>query len=321
MRSNAGIKLTVLIITLACLLAAAGAQTDSADKIIAAVNNEVITLTDLRRAISPVIAQYSATYSQEEMLDKVRQLQRDGLKQLIENRLIIQASQTDKFVVEDLDIQEGLKNIRSRFSSEDEFLKGLSEQGMTLADLRKSIMEQYILKYYPKEKIFKKIIVSPAEIEDYYKNNLSKFEEKEMFRLKHIMIKKDEGAEEKSRILIKEIDERLSKGEDFSSLAKKYSQGPNAAEGGDMGFIPKGNLIPQLEKAAEALGIGERSAIIETPIGYHIIFLAAKKERRLKPLSEASKEIEETLQKEKSKQSYDDWIRKLRGKAYIKIYE
>ena len=149
------------------------------------------------------------------------------------------------------------------------------------------------------EKFKGKVEIAEKEIEGYYEYNKEKFSEPKKVRARHILFKLKENASEEEAAAVKKKAESVlamaKKGEDFAELAKKYSEGPTKANGGDLGFFEKGKMVPAFEKAAYSLKEGEISDIVRTPFGYHIIKVEEIKEARTKPIEEVRPEIVEAI--------------------------
>ena len=112
---------------------------------------------------------------------------------------------------------------------------------------------------------------------------------------------------------------RIKEGCDFEGLAKEYSESPGASEGGTMGYVKKGDLMPQIEGIVFNLKEGQTSDIVQSPLGYHIFKVDGKKARRTMELFEVRQNIEEFLYREKVSQRLKSWIDSLAKSAYIEF--
>ncbi|MCD5390909.1 peptidylprolyl isomerase [candidate division NPL-UPA2 bacterium] len=147
--------------------------------------------------------------------------------------------------------------------------------------------------------------IKDDEIVSYYQENIEQFKRPEEIRVRHILIRLDPDADEEVQAEAKkkaeEILERLKGGEDFAALAKEYSEDPGSREkGGDLGFFPRGWMVPAFEEAAFSLKLGEVSQLVKTPFGYHIIKLEERREAYTTPLEEVWSEIHDTLKKKRA---------------------
>jgi parvulin-like peptidyl-prolyl isomerase len=105
----------------------------------------------------------------------------------------------------------------------------------------------------------------------------------------------------------------------FEMLAAKYSQGPEASQGGDIGFVERGVMIPEVETVAFGLQLDEVSDVIESGLGFHIIKVVDKRGGGFKPIAAVRDEIKAKLEDEKLEKKYDEWISALRKRSYIEI--
>jgi len=185
-----------------------------------------------------------------------------------------------------------------------------------LKDLRTRYKEQLMTKRLIDQKIGSKIVVTPVELSNYYNSHIDKFMMPEEIKLRNILIKPKEDPK-KALELANNILARLKEGSDFAGLAKVYSEGPNASEGGLMGYVKKGDLLPEIEKVVFELNEQETSGIIQTSVGYHIFKVEEKKASKQMSLSEARNAIEEALFQEKVKEKIKGWIEGLKKNAYI----
>jgi peptidyl-prolyl cis-trans isomerase D len=146
--------------------------------------------------------------------------------------------------------------------------------------------------------------VSDAEVEKYYQEHAAEFETPREVRVSHVLARVPEGgnseALDKAKAKIADVIRRAKAGEDFGKVAKAVSEDPGSAQnGGDLGFVRTGELVPEFEKAAFALKPGEISAEpVRTPFGFHAIKVAEVRPGGRKPLTQVSKQIRERVQTE-----------------------
>lgn len=156
--------------------------------------------------------------------------------------------------------------------------------------------------------------VTDEEVEAYYQENKEKFLVGERVRVRHILVK--------TLLEANEIKKRLNQGEDFIALAKRYSISPSRKRGGDLGYIERGKVGPEFEKAAFALKEpGELSGIVKTSFGHHIIRLEDRKEPYQRTLPQAKEEIKSFLQEKKRGEIITAYLEELREEAEIVIHE
>ncbi len=157
-----------------------------------------------------------------------------------------------------------------------------------------------------------KVKVSDQEIKDYYEKNKEKFAPVAQIRISQILVKTEKEAEQ--------ILEKLRKGENFAQIAKKSSiDTVSAKNGGDMGFLSKGQMDPELEAAALKLRIGEISEPVKTKSGYHIIKVTDKKSGPVVDFEKVKNLISQNLMAEKQKDVFDSYIEGLRKTYKVEI--
>ena len=168
---------------------------------------------------------------------------------------------------------------------------------------------RYLL-FDPKE-YGKRVEVSAKEIENYYQNNTEKFVQPKRVKVRHILIKadpKDQEGMSKARQKAESIREEAAKGKDFAKLAKQYSEDPGTKDqGGELGYIAKGQVVPEFEEAAFSLKAGEISKVVQTAYGLHILKVEDVQEQKTDPLDKAKNQIRTSLQNRKAQElAHDD---------------
>jgi peptidyl-prolyl cis-trans isomerase D len=144
-----------------------------------------------------------------------------------------------------------------------------------------------------------KVKISDGEVRVYYEDNIDMFSEKKQVKARHILFKLAQDASEEKVKEVKQKAEAVLKkakaGEDFAALAKKYSEGPTAKDGGELGYFSAGEMVKPFEEAAFKMKKGEISDLVRTRFGYHIIKVEDVKKARTKPLEEVRNQIFENL--------------------------
>jgi len=177
------------------------------------------------------------------------------------------------------------------------------------------IKEQLLIESLLKKKIASDSQLSDEELKKYYDANKDKFKKEREINTRHILLKTEEEA--------KQIKEKLQNGDNFVELAKQYSIDPNAkTTGGELGFYPKGSLLPEYEEAAFKLSkVGQVSSIVKSQYGYHIIRLEGTKPPTFVAFDEVKDFIKQQLAQEKQKELIEKYIEDLKKSAKITINE
>ncbi|MBN2178016.1 MAG: peptidylprolyl isomerase [Deltaproteobacteria bacterium] len=294
------------------------------DRIVAVVNNEAITLSELDEAVEAflnVVTRSQPSVKREDIIEEARKA---SLNKLIDGVLLKQEASRLKIVISDQEISRTMNDMLVRRNiSFDEFSESLKKEGMTLDDYKKEISQYLLTRKIVEKTIRYKIAVSDEEIGDYYGNHRNQYEGKEANRVQQILIVKPKGADQETVSALREkaetILKRLIEGEPFEALAVQYSQGPAAQAGGDLGFLEKGMMYPEVDEEVFRLKKGEMGGVVESPIGFHIIKVLDKRGAGVKPIEEVREEIIGRISEEKIEEKFQEWFKKLREKSHIDI--
>lgn len=317
--------LFMLLILLGSCPLARGAERELLDQVIAVVNDEPITQSELDVLLRPLYEQYRQEFQGEELVMRINDARRKLLNQLIEDRLVIQEATKKEIHVDAAEVDEDMDKFKARFPNETAMEDLLKEQGISLNDIRKKLEKQAMMRQLHNQEIRAKVVVSPMEIEEYYKQNATKFDQEPRIKVRSITVKKsyearDKGiVDEEAKMKIAEIRKRLLSGEDFGVLAKQFSEDVQAANSGLSDWIPHGSMIPVIDEVIFSLKLGEISQVIETPMGYHL-FRVEEKEPSIKhTLEDVRDKIFGELYQQKSEARFNEWMQELKRNAYISI--
>jgi len=172
--------------------------------------------------------------------------------------------------------------------------------------------------------------VTDEQIKKYYDENPARFEQPEMVRASHILLgtldptTRAELPEDKKQAKKKQMEDILKRakaGEDFAKLAKEFSEDPGSKDKGGEYTFPRGQMAPEFETAAFALGTNQISDIVTTQFGYHIIKLSEKKPAHTVALADVTKEIKEGLTQQEVQKQIPDYFEKLKKEANVEILD
>ncbi len=254
--------------------------------------------------------------------NRVNMMRREVLDQLINQEIIWQAAQKDELLASTDDVEEAMQQVRAQFTSEQDFIGRLAAEGFTVDAYRKHVRQILSAKKYMSS-LAEKVAVSDAEIHDFYVANPARFQMPEAVKARHILLKLAQGADEESRGAVQSqaeaILQRLLAGEDFTAVAKEMSEDSSAAQGGDLGYFPRGKMVKPFEDAVFALQVGEMSGIVESPFGLHIIKVDDRQVAKTVAEEVAKERITEHLVQTNSQQLMIDEIATLRAAADIEV--
>jgi peptidyl-prolyl cis-trans isomerase C len=162
------------------------------------------------------------------------------------------------------------------------------------------------------QEIMSKAKVSEQEVKDYYNKHKEDFATTTQIRASHILVKTEDEA---NKVL-----ERLKKGEKFETLARELSlDKASAKHGGDLGFFGRGQMVPEFERAAASLKVGQISEPVKTQFGYHIIKVTGRKTGPILPFDRVKEVIAQKLAGEKQKEAFDKYIDEIRKNYTVTI--
>ena len=198
-----------------------------------------------------------------------------------------------------------------------DFIRTLTEQGMTLQEFKRGIREDLTVELMINQHVSNELTVSPQKILDYYNQNQEKYTSKNQIKIRLIMIFKQTAG---SAAIVSEVKNKLLDGASFQEMAEVYSQGPRKESGGDYGWISvDDNLLQkEIKDVAFSLRKGEVSGILDKPQAFFIIYCEDKKEPTIAPLPTVRASIENMLLEEERNRLREQWVNKLMKSAYVK---
>jgi peptidyl-prolyl cis-trans isomerase SurA len=295
------------------------------DKIVAIVNGEIITLSELERYHSKLRGKSEATGNPWEKETKVFDSRREILDRLIEETLIDQQCKRWAIRVSERDIDMAIEDVKrlNAIVTDEQLKRALMADGLSWEDFRQQLKEQI-----KKAKLVSRVVrpefsVDDEDLKRFYIEHIERFKEPDQIRASHILIVIPQDADdmlvEALRHKGKMILERLHCGEDFGEIARLYSDDASAKNGGDLGFFKRGELLPEFERSSFKLQRGELSGLIRTKIGFHIIKVTEKKEGSVIPYEEVMEKVKNQYIEEESQRLYKAWLQELKGESFIEV--
>ncbi len=307
------------ILTLLTLISV-NAEAALVDKIKAVVNNEVITQGEVDKLLYPIYLRYKDIYDGKELTEKLDEAAQEILAQLIDDRLLLSEARKQGIEVSDREIDQKIDELEARFTGDRTLSGTLREQNLTINDVRKRYAEQMMIEKLVDARIRHQIQILPQENESYYREHIEEFTEPEQVKVGSILIRTgDNRTKEETLTLAVEILRRLKDGEDFYAMARNYSEGMNAEAGGDMGYVRKGQMVENIDKAIFALNIDEFTDLVETPLGFYIFKAYDRKKERTVPMAEVRPHIMDAIYREKVEVKFKEWLDELKKDAFISI--
>ncbi len=298
---------------------AGGSVAETADRIVAIVNDDAITAADVvmrAQALTLEQGQHPAPGAAipEDVLSGV-------LQRVIEQQLMLQEGRRLQVTAGSEEVAAEFRQIRGQSGSDEEFRRSLAEAGLTEAQLKEEIRRQIIIERVIEQEVRSTISMTPQEIASTAVAAPPSAETgPEQVRLSHLLVRTGQGrSEEEAAALIEEIVQRLSAGEPFADLATRHSEDSYAHLGGMMDWVHASDLLPELAAALATLKPGERSQPIRTRLGVHLLQVEARRAAPRQPISEARERAYRQLYERKFKEAFTRWLDGLKQRAYIEI--
>jgi parvulin-like peptidyl-prolyl isomerase len=307
-------------------VAAARAQTaqDLMNGIAVIVNDKVITVKDVRMAIQDDADFLQRRYrGQPQVFDeKMKQLMAEALERMVDDNLVLHEFRTLGRPLPESYIENRInEEIKTKFGDRLTMIKTLQAGGLTYESYRERIRERTILQLMWNMKVPRDPVISPTKIENYYNANPDKFKLEDRVKLRMIVLTNRPNDTAYAPLnLAREIAKKVDEGTSFAEMAKIYSQGSQASEGGDWGWVEKKVLREDLAKVAFSLKPGTRSEPLETPSGVYLMFVEESEVSHVRGLSEVRDEIENTLKAEETKRLHQQYVDRLKKKSFVRYF-
>ena len=343
------------------------------EEIIARVNNDIITRSELQRSREQVSSELKERFGSQAN-DKIAEKEKDALRDLIDQQLLIQKGK-DLGITADTELIKKLDEMRKQMNLEsmEDLEKAAEEQGVSFEDFKQNLRNQIITQQVIGREVGSKIQITQKEAEDFYDQHKAELERPEQVRLSEILVSttpkqqpkaqnqqptsgpsgagnqqpnsatpaadnqqtsnatpgaaenpagaippgEDEiaAAEKKANQLLASI----KQGASFEDVAKKSSEGPTAAQGGDLGYFKRGTLAKELEDKTFSMKAGEVSDVIRTKQGFIVLKVTEHQQAGVPPYKEVEPRVQEAIYMRKLEPALRTYLTKLREDAYIDI--
>jgi peptidyl-prolyl cis-trans isomerase SurA len=306
----------VLLISLISMTAVSHAAV-LLDRVVAVVNEEVITWSELYKAMESDASPQVKELKEDERRKIYKENESAFLESLIDIRLQLQEAKNVGITVGEEEVKDAIENIKKKYSMTDDMFKdSLKKEGFTLSEYKKKLRDQILISKVVNQQVRSKILLSDEDVKKFIRDNEGN---SDGYRISQIFLTKPQNQADGKKVEEKaaEILKKLHEGENFRDLARTYSEDPSASDGGDLGFIRKDQLLKEFAAAIAPLKVGQVSTPFWTERGLHIIKLDEK--RDTKNQSEMKEEAEKELTDKIFSQRYHAWVKSLREKAFIEI--
>lgn len=285
------------------------------NKIVAIVEDEVITLKELRERAS-ALAQLLGPSSAETDLT----ITMEALEDLIEEKLAEKKSKELGIKITDAELDETIKRIRERnLMTEEELISNLRKSNMSWEDYRAHIKRQLLREKLINQAVTSKVIITEESVRNYYEKNKAEFQSPESVRISAIFIPLDQDNPKPKLELAQELVRRLRTGEKFEDIARQYSVGPGKDSGGDLGLFKVGELHPEVRKIVIAMKEGEVSNPFVAGNFVQILKVNQKVGGLERSFEEVKDLIREHLYQEELDKRFKKFVEELKSTSYVKV--
>ena len=299
------------------------ASAEICNRVVAIVNSEVITLHELNtrmKEITGVEPTALKTRNENQYLEARQRI----LDLLIEEKIAEEQIREKGISVPDTDVDAAIERIKKDNGlTQEDLLAQLAKRKIDLKTYRQNIKRDLQRMQLINYEVKSKIIIREESLKEYYEAHKAEFSKEERVHLATIFLTAESfsGDVGPNTLLEKaqEILSRLKKGEDFAKLATRFSKGPGANDGGDLGFFKTDQLDPELVKIINKTPEGGFSDPISRPAGLQIIKVVEREKGGEKPFEEVKDAIYQALYREEVNKRYMSWIKELKERTYTKI--
>jgi peptidyl-prolyl cis-trans isomerase SurA len=327
------VTIVLLFLFLAAMLSPAPCPAELLDRVVAVVNEEVITLSDLEKEGERLYREIAAKTPAESLAETLKRAREDVLDSLIEKRLLAQQAKAKNIAVSQDEVDAAFQQMQEQSGlSAADFLAKLQAEGMTESAFREHLKTQVLQGKLVNADVRSKVVITDDDILDYYDTHHTSQVTGGGYYLLQIGTawldpKNPEASQEaledgklEARKRAEKAWELAKDGDDFKELAGKYSEFPSATDGGDIGVLQLNEMAPYMQEAVKKLQPGEISEIIETPDGYQFFKLLNNQDGTIvvkTPFEQVKEEIRNNLYKQRLQKAYEDWLNSLIDQAYI----
>jgi parvulin-like peptidyl-prolyl isomerase len=303
-RSRVLVRPSVLLLAALVLSLSASSRAEIIERIVARVNGDIITLSELESRQLAAVQQ--ARIPPEQVETYLRENNARILQDAIDDLLVVQRAADLGIRLRPEYVQEVIEGIKkeNNIADDAELRTQLRKEGMSLDDLKRNIERSVLRRQVLSRELEPKTQVTEAEARAVYEKSKADFGKSAAVHLQEIVVA-DEA-------LARDIVRRARGGEDFSALARAHSTAGSKAAGGELGRVAKGDMAPQLEKVVSALPAGGISEPIAIEGGYRIVRVVSKEEASTTPFEEVKDEILKRLSQERMAKVYEDYVEGLR---------
>ena len=301
---------------------AQGVQT--LDGIAAVVNEEIITIGEVREAMAFEVAQLPPGLRGERLQERISVIYGETLDNLMDIQLQLTRARQLQMSVSNDEIERQVDALKEQNQiSDDQLEQMLKSRGMTLESYRQQIREGLLVTKVVNAEVRSRLLILDSELQEAYAARQQSYRIPGTQTVSHILFLLPERASDgdvaQRRAEAEDVLQEIRRGGDFAALARRHSEGPSAERGGLLGTFKANELLPGFDEATAGLQPGEISDVIRTRVGLHIVRLEDRQADSFRSFDDVRDELQNELMREKTEAKYQEWLEALRLQAYVKI--
>lgn len=315
----------VLLVSIFSVLPLCATQAEVIDRVVAIVNSDVITLSELNKEGEVFFKQIAEQAQPADKSAAVEEARRKVLSHLIDIKIASQKSKEIGISVSEAETEKAFAEVleRNRMTREG-LVRELAAMGSNEAELRENLRKQILQAKLVNSEVTSKIVITEERIKEHYDKYYADKISAGGYNILQMGFswgEKSTRSKDEARQQAEFIREKAMAGQSFAELAKTYSDLPSAADGGNLGVLRKDEMAPYMRDTIVGLQPGDISQIVETDSGYQFFKLLSVNEGELvvkTPYETVKDEIKELIYQQEIEKYYEKWVKSLREKAYIK---
>jgi parvulin-like peptidyl-prolyl isomerase len=321
---------TLSVTALFALVTLVPVAADIIEQVLVKVNGDIVTKTDFEQRQVALLRQRpelaNATPNSEELKKAIAEVTPELILNAVDELLLVQRGREQGWALGDEQFNDIVASIRkeNNITTDEQFQAALKQEGLTLADLRKSLERQMLISRVQQNDVMSKIAVTEEEAQAFYEKHKNQFTTPSSITLREVLIEvptSDKGfnaaKDEEAKAKAEEIRKRLLAGEPFPRIAADLSDAPSKANGGLIGPFNSSDLAPALLDRLKAMKPGDITEAIRTTRGYQILKLESRTEEQVLSFEDARTKIGDAVAEEKRRGEMQKYVEKLRAQAII----
>lgn len=312
--------LALSALAVAAVVPGAGAKTVLVERIIARINNKIITQRQYDKQRDDLHAKLAQKYSGQQLAQEFDQQSKNLLRDMIDQDLIVQKANDDDINV-DTSVIKQLDQIRQQYhlKSLQDLQDAVEKDGMNWEDFKDQIKKNLQMQKVIGQEVGSRIMLTRTDAQKYFDAHKDEFNSPPGVHLAEIMISSEKHTPAEAEKLAKKAQTEIQNGQRFSDVAKALSDSSSAKEGGDVGFFKQGTISDEIAQKIAKVDVGEITPIIKTQYGYMIFKVLEKRTGQRPTFDQVADEVMNRLYEQKVEEGLRPFLTKLRNESSIRL--